>query len=209
MTCLSANLLRPGAVTTLAPSRKQSRPTSTNGPSLGMPPILSRAARRSMTWLPPSGYVRSSSRRSCRSCRSLTDDAQPQLNLLRTLVIWSLTSSDEISKTIKDSYKQSRHEDDLNQPLSVQPWGADDDKRRYWLIEGQDDTSFRLYREGNRALKNVTWRSMAGTIDEVKDVCAMLDRKHTTQAARRLTARITSAIPRFEATEEVCCCHCP
>ncbi|KAL1296551.1 hypothetical protein AAFC00_000055 [Neodothiora populina] len=125
-----------------------------------------------------------------------------RLNLVKTLIIWSLTSSEEISRTIKDSYKQTRHEDDQNQPLSVQPWGFDDDKRKYWLIEGQDDTSFRVYREGNRQLKNIPWRSVAGTIDEVKALAEHLDSKHHTQAAGRLAVRMHAAIPRFEATEE-------
>jgi len=84
----------------------------------------------------------------------------------------------------------------------VQPWGTDSDKRRYWLIEGQDDTSFRLYRESNRALKDITWWNIAGTIDEIKAVATKLE-KDDSQAARRLSARILSAIPRFEATEEV------
>lgn len=103
---------------------------------------------------------------------------------------------------IKESYKQSRHDDDLNQPLSVQSWGRDGDKRRFWLIEGQDDTHFRLYRESNPALKNNTWRSVAGTIDEVKEVAQRLDEENT-QASRRLRDRINAAIPRFEASEEV------
>ena len=104
---------------------------------------------------------------------------------------------------IKDSYKQSRQEDDLNQPLSVQPWGTDGDKRRFWLIEGQEDTSFRLYREGSRTVKNPTWWSVAGSIDEITDVSTKLE-IDTSQASRRLATRIKSAIPRFEATEEVC-----
>ena len=103
---------------------------------------------------------------------------------------------------MKESYKQSRHDDDLNQPLSVQSWGRDGDKRRFWLIEGQDDTHFRLYRESNPALKNNTWRSIAGTIDEVKEVAQRLDEENT-QASRRLRDRINAAIPRFEASEEV------
>ena len=103
---------------------------------------------------------------------------------------------------IKESYKQSRHDDDLNQPLSVQAWGRDGDKRRFWLIEGQDDTHFRLYRESNPALKTNTWRSVAGTIDEVKEVAQRLDEENT-QASRRLRDRINAAIPRFEASEEV------
>jgi len=104
---------------------------------------------------------------------------------------------------IKDQYKQSRHEDDLNQPLSVQPWGFDGDKRRFWLIEGQDDTSFRLYRESPRSDDHNTWWNIAGTIDEVKAVSDKLE-KDGTQAARRLSSRILAAIPRFESTEEVC-----
>lgn len=125
-----------------------------------------------------------------------------QLTLLRTLVLWALHSSEVISKTVKDSYKQNRHEDDLNQPLSVQPWGRDGDKRQYYLIEGQDDTPFRLYREGNRNLKNITWWSVAGTIDELRDVSAKLQ-EDGAQSSRRLSEKILAAIPRFEATEEV------
>ena len=121
---------------------------------------------------------------------------------MKTLIIWSLESSEAVKAIIKDSYKQTRHDDDLNQPLSVQPWGRDGDKRRFWLIEGQDDTHFRLYRESNPALKHVTWRSIAGDIDELKQVADRLGGENT-QASRRLRDRIMAAIPRFEASEEV------
>lgn len=87
--------------------------------------------------------------------------------------------------------------------MSVQPWGRDGDKRRYWLIEGQDDTHFRLYRESNPVLKHNTWRSVAGSIDELKGVAEQLGEEGS-QAARRLRERILLAIPRFEASEEVC-----
>lgn len=107
-----------------------------------------------------------------------------------------------IQQLIRESYKQQRHDDDLNQPLSVQPWGRDGDKRRFWLIEGQDDTHFRLYRESNPILKNNTWRSLAGSIDELKNVAVKLGEEGT-QAARRLHDRIMQGIPRFEASEEV------
>lgn len=43
---------------------------------------------------------------------------------------------------------------------------------------------------------------MAGSIDELKCVAERLDEEGT-QAARRLRDRITLAIPRFEASEEV------
>ena len=107
-----------------------------------------------------------------------------------------------VQAIIKESFKQQRHDDDLNQPLSVQAWGRDGDKRRFWLVEGQDDTHFRLYRESNPALKHNTWRSVAGTIDELKEVANRLG-EDGTQASRRLCDRIMLAIPRFESSEEV------
>lgn len=125
-----------------------------------------------------------------------------QLDLMRALVMWALHESEVISNIIKDAYKGTRQADDLNVPLSVQPWGKDELKRRYWLVEGRDDTDFRLYRENNPALKNGTWRSMAGTIDELREVVEKLE-KDKAQASRRLAQRITMAIPRFEASEEV------
>ena len=106
---------------------------------------------------------------------------------------------------MKESYKQQRHDDDLNQPLSVQPWGRDGDKRRYWLIEGQDDTHFRLYRESNPVLKTNTWFSVAGNIDELKAVAERLG-EDGSQASKRLKERITAALPRFEASEDVRLC---
>ncbi|KAF2841463.1 hypothetical protein M501DRAFT_911156, partial [Patellaria atrata CBS 101060] len=130
-----------------------------------------------------------------------TMNPQERLILLKTLVIWSLHSSEAISAIIKESYKQARKEQDLNQPLSVQPWGTDGDKRRYWLIEGQDDTNFRLYRESNPALVKHTWRSMAGNIEELRVVAQKLA-EDGSQAGRRLSQQIINAIPRFEATEE-------
>ncbi|KAI4229885.1 MAG: hypothetical protein L6R36_000531 [Xanthoria steineri] len=124
-----------------------------------------------------------------------------RLTLLRALVMWSLGSSEAVQNIIKEKYKQQRHDDDKNQPLSVQSWGRDGDKRRYWLIEGLDDTNFRLYRESNIALKNVTWRSIAGSIDELRQVATKLDDEGS-QAARKLRDSIQAAIPRFEAGED-------
>lgn len=127
-----------------------------------------------------------------------------QLTLLRTLILWSLSSSDVIRGIIATSYKQSRHEDDLNQPLSVQPWGSDADKRRYYLIEGLDDTHFRIYRESNHTSIKRTWWGVAGDIDELKALAEKLNTEDGGQKARTLSTKILTAIPRFEATEEVC-----
>ncbi|KAJ6155565.1 hypothetical protein N7470_006131 [Penicillium chermesinum] len=130
-----------------------------------------------------------------------TMSPEERLELLRSLILWSLSSSDAIQAKIKESYKQSRHDDDLNQPLSVQPWGRDSLKRRYWLIEGQDDTHFRLYRESNPALKNVTWRSVAGSIPEMQNIADKLQEEKGTNS-KKLCERIRHAISRFEASEE-------
>ncbi|KAI9760187.1 MAG: hypothetical protein M4579_001802 [Chaenotheca gracillima] len=124
-----------------------------------------------------------------------------RLELLKTLILWALSSSEAIQQILKDSYKQARHDDDLNQPLSIQPWGTDGDRRRYWLIEGQDDTHFRLYRESAARLKSNTWWSVAGSIEDLHRVAQQLQEEGS-QAARRLSERISTAIPRFEATEE-------
>ncbi|SMY26988.1 unnamed protein product [Zymoseptoria tritici ST99CH_1A5] len=125
-----------------------------------------------------------------------------RLNFLRTLIIWALGSSELISDIIKNKYKQQRHNDDENQPLSVQPWGLDGDKRRYFLVQGLDDTNFRVYREGSRYTKNAHWYSVAGDIEEVKALAEKLEKVDGTQAARRLGGKILNAVPTFEATEE-------
>lgn len=129
-----------------------------------------------------------------------------QLTLLRTLILWSLSSSDIIKGIITASYKQNRHEDDLNQPLSVQPWGSDADRRRYFLVEGLDDTHFRVYRESNHTGLKRTWWSVAGEIEELQLLADKLDKEDGGQKARVLSGKMLAAIPRFEATEEVCYC---
>ncbi|KAI9791972.1 MAG: hypothetical protein M1816_003241 [Peltula sp. TS41687] len=126
-------------------------------------------------------------------------DASERLHLIRTLTLWTLSSSEAVQAMIKESYKQARRDDDLNQPLSVQPWGQDGDRRRYWLVEGRDDTEFRLYRESDPKAKQHDWRAVAGTIEELRPVIDRLNGDGS-QAARRLSERITLAIPRFEAT---------
>ncbi|KAJ5992440.1 hypothetical protein N7451_008164 [Penicillium sp. IBT 35674x] len=126
---------------------------------------------------------------------------EQRLELLRSLILWSLSSSEAIQAKVKESYKQARHDDDLNQPLSVQSWGRDSLKRRYWLIEGQDDTNFRLYRESNPALKHVSWWSVAGSIPEIQEIADKLQQEKGTNS-KKLAERIYNAIPRFEASEE-------
>jgi len=124
-----------------------------------------------------------------------------RITLLRTLVQWTLSSSDAVRTIISQSYK-NRHDDDLNIPLSVQPWGSDGDKRRYFLIEGNDDTSFRVYRESNPAGINRTWWSVSGSIDDLRALIEKLETQDGGPKAKTFAKRIANSIPRFEATEE-------
>ena len=114
-----------------------------------------------------------------------------------------MTSSDAIKSLINQQYK-NRHDDDLNIGLSVQPWGSDGDKRRYFLIEGNDDTAFRVYRESNPAGLQRTWWSVAGTIDELKALADKLETQDGGPKARALAKKMYNSVPRFDATEEVC-----
>jgi hypothetical protein len=115
-----------------------------------------------------------------------------------------LSSSDVVRGIIQTSYKQNRHDDDLNQTLSVQPWGSDSDKHRYYLIEGLDDTHFRVYRESNYTGIKRTWWNVAGDLEELKMLADKLIIDDGGQKARLLSGKMVAAIPRFEATEEVC-----
>ncbi|KAM7207394.1 hypothetical protein V8F20_002274 [Naviculisporaceae sp. PSN 640] len=124
-----------------------------------------------------------------------------RLTLLRTLVQWTLSSSEVVKGMINQQYK-NRHEDDLNITLSVQPWGSDGDKRRYFLIEGNDDTAFRVYRESNPAGVQRTWWSVAGTIEELKALSEKLETNDGGPKARALAKKMMASVPRFEATEE-------
>ena len=125
--------------------------------------------------------------------------------MLKALAEWSLNQSETIKPIIRDAYKSRSTKDrfDTNIPLSVQPWGNDGDKRRYWLVQGLDDTPFRVYRESNPALKHVHWWSVAGSIDELRALATKLNDEDGHRDAKALSIRITNAIPMFEATEEV------
>lgn len=71
------------------------------------------------------------------------------------------------------------------------------------MVQGLDDTSFRVYREGSKYTRNAHWWSVAGSIDEVKALAEKLEKEDRSQAARRLATRMLNAVPMFEATEEV------
>jgi hypothetical protein len=107
---------------------------------------------------------------------------------------------------IAEAYKSRTTKDrlDTNIPLSVQPWGLDGDLRRYWLVEGQNDTHFRVYREHDpHKRKKVDWFSVAGGIEELRRVATKLDEEDGRKHAKALSERMVNAIPRFEASEVV------
>lgn len=126
-----------------------------------------------------------------------------RLGLLNTLTLWALGYSDAVKGMINANYNGKRTNDDLNQPLSVQPWGVDSDKRRYYLVEGDDNSSFRVYRESNpAALYNRQWISVAGSIDEVKELATKLNTLDGGPNARKLSNNILKNIVNFEEKEE-------
>ncbi|KIX10533.1 uncharacterized protein Z518_01616 [Rhinocladiella mackenziei CBS 650.93] len=127
---------------------------------------------------------------------------EERLNLLRALVLWSLNSSETVQGLIKESYKQSRRDDDRNQPRSVQPWFSDQYRRKYWLIEGLDDSYFRIYRENDgKTAKTNSWFSVAGSIQDVHTLADKFSEEHTSNS-KVISDKLRSAIPRFEAGEE-------
>ncbi|KAK5065244.1 hypothetical protein LTR84_001082 [Exophiala bonariae] len=124
------------------------------------------------------------------------------LNLLKALALWSLNQSEVVQAIIKESYKQPRRDDDRNQPRSVQPWFSDQYRRKYWLIEGLEDSHFRIYRENDgKTSKSNTWFSIAGSIPEVVALADKFGEEHT-QTSKVISDKLRSAIPRFEAGDE-------
>lgn len=107
---------------------------------------------------------------------------------------------------LKDGYKPTLHGRERNSALDVQTWGQDTWKRRFFLIEGQDDTHFRLYRQSKLELKTDTWWSLAGTIDELKAVAGSLAEEKP-RSAKDLSKKLFESVPRFEGSEEVCFPH--
>lgn len=171
--------------------------TSRNGHRSGKARIPCPETKRSTQWIQLNGYE------SREIDEEISTNFALQLTLLKTLILWSLSSSEIVKGLINQSYKQNRHEDDLNQPRSIQPWGNDGDKRRYFLIEGQDDTAFRVYRESNPAGTQRTWWSVAGSMEELSLLAEKLETKDGGPKAKKFAQRIIAAMPRFEAGEDV------
>ncbi|CAN9199138.1 hypothetical protein CC77DRAFT_1031728 [Alternaria alternata] len=132
-----------------------------------------------------------------------TMTAVERITLLHSLCLWSLNQNEQVKAMINNAYKSRTTKDkqDTNIPLSVQAWGRDGDKRRYYLVEGQNDTHFRIYRETDPSRKNVQWISVAGSIDELKALATKLEEVDGHKEAKALGERMLNAVPRFEASE--------
>lgn len=129
--------------------------------------------------------------------------AKERLVLLKTLIVWALHSSEAVSAAIKGAYKQTRRDDDRNQPKAVQPWFSDTWRRKHYLIEGQDDTAFRIYRENDaKKAENNIWFSVAGSIDEAKALADKLETEMPGNQGKIVSDKIRMAVPRWEAGEE-------
>lgn len=123
--------------------------------------------------------------------------------MLKAIILWSMESSEAVKAELKQAYKQTRREDDKNQPKAVQPWFTDSWRRKYYLIEGQDDTYFRIYREndGKTSRTNV-WFSVAGSIDEAKSLADKFENEYPGNTGKIMADKVRMAIPRWEAGEE-------
>ncbi|KAF5854511.1 hypothetical protein GGP41_007353 [Bipolaris sorokiniana] len=136
-----------------------------------------------------------------RSFNTMT--SEERITLLHSLCLWSLNQNEQVKNMINTAYKSRTTKDrqDTNIPLSVQAWGRDGDKRRYYLVEGQNDTHFRVYRETDPKLKKVQWISVAGSIEQVQALAKKLEEVDGHKEAKALSERMLNAVPRFEASE--------
>lgn len=71
------------------------------------------------------------------------------------------------------------------------------------MIEGQEDTYFRIYRENvGRTAKTNVWFSVAGTIDEARTLAEKFETEMPGNQGKILAEKIRTAVPRWEAGEE-------
>ncbi|KAK9325056.1 hypothetical protein V1517DRAFT_254718 [Lipomyces orientalis] len=129
-------------------------------------------------------------------------DWEGRLEFLLALVHWSLISSDAVRKILSKGYSGNRSEDDRNCDLAVPPIGMDSERRRYYLVEGLNDTRFRLFRETNPRKRYVNWTPVASTHDELHEFIEDLKRSDTSRHAKALIENLKAQLPRLEAGEQ-------
>ncbi|KAK9448751.1 uncharacterized protein V1518DRAFT_374249 [Limtongia smithiae] len=126
---------------------------------------------------------------------------EDRLEILLALVHWALTASDGVRAVLAEGYSGSRTEDDRTCPLAVSPIGMDGERRRYYLIEGQNETRFRLFQETNPRKRLVNWTSIASTAVELAAFMTKIQATDTSRNARILCERLSKAMPRLEAAD--------
>ncbi|KAK9238886.1 hypothetical protein V1525DRAFT_340462 [Lipomyces kononenkoae] len=132
----------------------------------------------------------------------VTLDWNGRLEFLMALMHWSLISSDGVRKVLSNGYSGNRLEDDRNCELAVSPIGMDSERRRYYLVEGLNDTRFRLFRETNPRKRFVNWTSVASTHDELRRYIEELKESDTSRHGKALTEKLAAELPRLEAGEQ-------
>ncbi|KAG4305940.1 hypothetical protein PORY_000850 [Pneumocystis oryctolagi] len=123
-------------------------------------------------------------------------DASNKLKLLCCLVDWCLMSSEAVRSFIDENYKD-RTSNDTKNALSVHPLGRDGKNRKLWLIEG-NDTPFRVYRESKSLSGSVKWKSIAGTVEELRQYALSLSNDPSLNAIALVSKILNQVCPRVE-----------
>lgn len=99
---------------------------------------------------------------------------EERLVFLRVLVDWSLLNCDALKKVIDLEYSGSRQKGDKKVGISVQPMGLDADRQRYFLVGGQQETTFRFYKETDPFDEIVNFTPVAGDVQELTNFAETL-----------------------------------
>ncbi|KAK9479057.1 hypothetical protein V1514DRAFT_279243 [Lipomyces japonicus] len=130
-----------------------------------------------------------------------TMDWESRLEFLIILLLWALSSSEAVRSAIISGYPGNRTKDDHNSPLAVLPIGIDGQKRRYYLIEGNNGTRFRLFRETNPRRRVVNWTSVASNHEEISAFVKELEDDNS-RLTKVLTKKLASELNRLESNEQ-------
>ncbi|KAG5513319.1 hypothetical protein PMAC_001382 [Pneumocystis sp. 'macacae'] len=122
--------------------------------------------------------------------------ASDKLKLLCCLVDWCLMSSEAVRSFIDENYKD-RSSNDTKNALLVHPLGKDAKNRKLWLIEG-NDTPFRVYRESKSRSGSVKWKSIAGTVDELRQYALSLSNNSSLNVIALVPKILNQICPRIE-----------
>ncbi|CCJ30881.1 unnamed protein product, partial [Pneumocystis jirovecii] len=123
-------------------------------------------------------------------------DASDKLKLLCCLVDWCLMSSEAVRSFIDENYKD-RASNDKRNALLVHPLGKDAKNRKLWLIEG-NDTPFRVYRESKSRSGSIKWKSIAGTVDELRQYALSLSNNSSLNVIALVPKILNQICPRIE-----------